>query len=358
MPTKIWERYFLREFAKIFFLFIIGFCFLYVLIDYSIHSNSFNRTNFSIFEFICYYLFHFIKRAEILITFALILSTIKVLCSLSLNNELVALLTSGVTAKELLRPFLLIATVCMCFLYLNFEFLTPGALSTLEEFKNSRLSEKIESKSKEKIQQLNLSDDSTIIYQKYDPNLQAFFDIYWIRSQDQIFRMRYLFPHIEQPVGRFVDHLIRNTEGKLVLFESFEETTFTDMRFDPELLRAALSPPEQQSLSQLWRHLPLGKKHLTDKEAQVLTAFSYKTAIPWVCLLAVIAPAPFCMVFTRNLRIFLIYSIGIFTFVAFFTIMDAATVLAENQVASPLSIIWSPMLLFGSIVYWLYARMR
>lgn len=356
MPTKIWERYFLLEILKVFFLFIFGFCFLYALIDYSIHSKSFNKIDLPLWELITYYLFHFVKRAEILIAFALTLSTIKVLTSLNLNNEILALLVGGIRVRQILRPFFFIAALCSCFLYLNFEFITPKALNTIEEFKENHLSDKVNHKRKEPIQELPLNDQSTLIYQRYDPSLQAFFDVYWIRSPNQIYKMKYLFPHVEHPVGRYIDHLIRNTSGQFILFESFEEHSFSEMLFDPELLRAALVPPDHQPLSQLWLHLPNIKGPLTDKEAQILTAFFYKCAIPLICFLCILGPFPFCIQFTRNLRVFFIYSISIFTLIAFFTIMDAATILGENQVASPLLATWLPITSFSLLFCWLNRR--
>lgn len=355
---KIWERYFLKEFTKVFFLFILAFFFLYVLIDYSTHSSLFSKGDISLLEVCLYYIFHFIKRAEVLLAFALLLASNKVLCSANTNNELVALLVGGVKLKTLLRPFFFLAALCVCFLYLNFEFISPKALSVLEEFKELHLSENGAFKQKESVHEVNLRDNTTMIYQKYDSTLRAFFDVYWILSSDQIMRIKYLFPYTKHPVGRFVDHLIRNTEGKFILFESFDEKIFSDMCFDEELLRVTLQPPDQQSLSQLWRSLPVEKKKLTDKEAQVLTTFYRKAGIPLVCFLVIIGPAPFCMRFNRRLRVFLIYSVSLFVLVTFFTIMDAASILGESQVFSPLFAVGMPLLCFYGIFSYFFWRLN
>lgn len=344
---KIWERYFLKEFAKIFFLFMASFCFLYVLVDYSIHGRMFSKIGISLNEVFIYYGFHFVKKAEILIAFALTLATVKVLTSSNMHNELVALFVGGVKAKSLLRPFFIVSVFCMCFLYFNFEFLTPKALQALQEFKDVRLTEKTNNRQqKESIHQMPLSDNSTIVYQSYDSNLKAFFDVFWIRSSDQIFRIKYLFPHGKDPLGYFIDHLIRNTEGRFILFESFEEKIFDEMRFDEELLRSALISPERQSLSQLWSNLSFSKRKLTDKEALILTTFSYKAIIPLICLLTIMAPAPFCVRFNRNFPVFLIYGMSIFLLISFFTFMDAAMILGESQTLSPVGVICFPVLFF------------
>jgi lipopolysaccharide export system permease protein len=90
---KIWERYFLKETLKIFFLFLFCFYGLYVLIDYASHTSGLPHHQIKISgkELIRYYLFIFSSRAEILIPFALLISTIKTICSLNISRELVAL---------------------------------------------------------------------------------------------------------------------------------------------------------------------------------------------------------------------------------------------------------------------------
>jgi lipopolysaccharide export system permease protein len=155
-----------------------------------------------------------------------------------------------------------------------------------------------------------------------------------------------------------VNHLIRNTEGKFILVESLDTQPFEQMHFEESLLESALHPPEQHSLSSLWQQLPTHWEEPSDREAQVLTMFSYKALIPLICLLAVIAPAPFCVIFTRNLHVFLIYSVSIFSLVALFTYMDAARVLSETQIASPLLVISVPFVVLFSVFAYLFARMK
>lgn len=353
---KIWERYFLKEFCKIFFLFWACFCFLYILIDSSIHGRDLSQTPTG--ELFLYYLFEFLRKAEILGAFALLLSCIKVLLSLNGNNELIALLSSGVSLKRLLRPLWIPCILCCCFLYLNFEIFTPTILSKLQKIKDLDFSERVYQRSNDKIQYMPLSDGSKLLYQSYDPILEAFFDVYWIRSPDQILHIKHLFPHLKHPVGRYVDHLIRNTDKHFYLFESIEETTFNEMRFDAELLRVALNPPEQQSLSQLLKNLPKKSKNLSDKEAQTLSAFYYKSLIPLICLFCLLGPAPFCLRFSRSIPSFSIYSLAIFSLLSFFTLMDAAMILSDSQIFSPLFAIATPFVALGFATGIPYSRMQ
>jgi lipopolysaccharide export system permease protein len=347
MAQKIWQRYLFNEILKSFTLFLGCFYFLYVTIDYSLHAKTF--AEMPIGDVFIYYLCHFIKRAEVLIGFGMMLSTIKVLCSLNTSNELVALVTSGIKKRTLLQPFLIVAITCSAFLYLNGEFFIPKALSTIESIESHYLSEDSSSSQLKSINELPLSDDSIILYHHYDRALQAFFDVYWICSPDNILHMKYLYPRLEPPIGLFITDLARDDDGNFVIANSHEAKQLTEINFDEETLRIAITPPEYQSISQLWRQIPFDKEDLSDKEARIVTTFTYKTMIPFICLLAVIGPAPFCMRFSRHLRVFSLYGISIFLFVTFFTILDAATVLGENQITSPTGAIIAHFSLFFAV---------
>ncbi len=350
MMSKIWERYFLYEIAKIFLLFIFGFYFLYVLIDYAAHTKLFSQQEIPLYEVAFYYLCHFSKRAEILISFALMLSTIKVLCSSNIRNELVSLLVGGVRLRELLRPFVFIASLCTLFLYLNFQFFSPAALYSLQLFKDRYFAEDVSINQKQYLYELPLSDNTTLLYQSYDMDRSAFFDVYWVHSADHIYRMKYLNPQTSPPESHYVDHLIRNTLGEFILVESFKKKTFAEMRFDEDLLRAALNPPDQRSISQLWEQISFYRDELTDKEAQILTNLVYKLFVPLVCFFVVLGVAPYCMVFTRHLRVFFIYSMALFSLLAFFTVLQAAVVLGENQVLYPVTVVLLPIGLFSALI--------
>ncbi|MCX6991210.1 MAG: LptF/LptG family permease, partial [Chlamydiae bacterium] len=101
MLTKIWQRYFFIELCKVFFFFLVSFFFLYSLIDYTTHAGDFvTDGKFQSKNLLFYYGFQFIKRAYLLLPLALLISTIKVLCSMNASRELVALQSSGVKLKS------------------------------------------------------------------------------------------------------------------------------------------------------------------------------------------------------------------------------------------------------------------
>lgn len=352
--TKIWERYFLREVLKVTCLFIFSFYFLYILIDYSSRTSSFMETHFDFGELLTYYYFIFIKRLEILLPFALLIAIIRTLCQLNLHNELVAMLAAGIKMKTILRPFIFVGLLFTGVMYVNMEILIPQTLQRVRIIEDTHFdnADKTAPKRTLPVQSFTLDDDSTLLYQKYDSARDHFFDAYWVRSANDIYRIKYLFPDPDFTIGRFVDHLTRNETGRIEVVESFDTKLFSELHFEKETLMAMLRTPQEMPLSKLWQALPNDRRSLNDVEAQIVTWFYTRLTMPWLCLLAAIGPAPFCMRFTRALPVFLIYALGVFSLVAFYLIMDAAIIFAQGQVLPPAVAIFTPFTLFFGYFGW------
>lgn len=361
MLTKIWERYFLKEFAKVFFFFLVCFYGLYVLIDYASHTSALPHHHVQIrgFELARYYLFIFASRAEILIPLALLISLCKTLISLNLNGELVALLTSGFKMKSLMRPFIIAALICTFILFLNEEFLLPSALKKLRRIEDLTKHQRSKQAPRIAAHHMILEDHSIFLFQSYDTAKEQFFDVYWIQNLNNIYRAKYLSPTKPHPEGFFVDHLVRQDNGELALINSYEKYLFEDIRFNSEILQSNVVDPDALSIRELIHEIPKNDKNLTEKESKSLTSLYWKMLIPWLCVIAILAPIPFCIVFSRNFPIFLIYVAGIFGLLAFYLFMDAAQIIAKRQVLTPFWALFVPFIgVFGMVSwrYWKYAK--
>lgn len=352
----IWQRYFLKELAKVFCLFLCCFYGLYVIIDYASHTSGLpgHHMQVSWKDLLLYYGYIFIGRAEILIPLALLIAVVKTLCTLNVRNELIALMASGIKLKVLLRPFLFVGLLFVAALYLNEQFLLPSALTTLQRIEDATKNAKRQKNQITSVQNVMLEDGSVMLYQSYDTAKLHFFDVYWIRSIDDIYRMKTLAPNSEAPIGRFVDHLRRDPSGQLARVEAFEMKAFPEMRFNPERLQETLTNPDLLSIVKLWHQLPEASETYSEKESQTLTAFYWKMGIPWLCLLAAIGPMPFCVRFSRQLPIFFIYVCSIFGLITFYLILDASLIVAKRQVIEPLMALGIPFTLVMAAALYRY----
>lgn len=359
MKLKIWEKYFLKETAKLFFLFIFSFYGLYVLIDYSSRMSSFHhQIHFRWYQIALYYLCEWVRRLDVLLPFALLLSTVRTLCSLNVHNELVALMAGGLNMRYLMRPFVFLALACVSLTFVNNQYLIPKALKQLRYYDDLRTQAANSKHHRAMVQSVQLDDESTIIFLDYDSTQKRFFDAYWIRSIDDIYRMKYLYPYPETPKGYYVDHLKRNDQGELVTNESFREHEFPEIHFNRRLLMESIVPPEEYSLSKLYKRYPTHSESLNDKEANLVTTLYHKLSSPWLCLFAVIAPAPFCIRFNRHQPLFFIYAFSIFGLVSLHLFFNAATVLGKRQVLPPFLAIGVPFCFFFGFFIWRFVKLR
>lgn len=354
---RIWERYFLREILKIFFLFIFCFYGIYILIDFSSRSATHYAGKFSLGEMIKLYGFIFVQRMDILISFALIVAGVKTLCSLNIRNEIVALMSSGVKLKRLMRPFIFVALSLVALMYVNEQFFQPIAFRHINFLKDKHMDDNTHLDLERNIQSLEVEDGGELVYHGYDSARESFFDVYWIKDINEIFRIKYLYPHEGIPRGRFVDHFERSQDGELLLVESEETHDFHSMRFHPDRLRQSIVNPRQESITSLWQHLPSKQTALDDTGARTLTSFYHKLLMPWLCLLAIIGPAPYCLRFTRELPVFMIYLVSMITLVTFYLIMNSAMIIGENQVFPPFIAIGLPFAAYGAFFGWKYWKM-
>lgn len=350
MIKTIWERYVFREILKVFFLFLGCFFFLYSLIDYSLHMQDFIvDKRIQISHLANYYFFQFVKRADLLIPLALLISTLKVLFSMNTRGELIALLSSGVAARKVLRPFFYLGLLCAFFNLASSEFLLPSSLNFLDQFREKHFKHSHRGQRKEPVHVLPLKDKSKIIYQTEDKEKKLFLDVFWVRSVDEIWRMQSLSTDPENPVGNYVDHLKRDSQGNFEKAESFEHYRFAKFKWQPDPTGKGSIPLENRKISDLMKMLVQKTKTTAYEYPQVLTHFLFKMAMPFLSLLVIIAGAPLCLRHSRNLPIFFTYAIALFGFIAFFALMDAAVILGETLVISPYIAVLLPFFACWSI---------
>ncbi len=356
---NIWERYFLTEFLKTFFLFLLLFFGLYVVIDYATHAATFYR-NLGAFFWINvskYYLAEFTHRLDVLLPFALLTATVRTLSNFNTHNELVALMCSGVSLKRLTTPFIAVALICTGIVYANEEWFLPEAAQILQQMSESRSSERHKKAKLSAVNSVLLEDHSILLFQDYHPDTKELFDIFWIRNINDIYHIRQLSLSIP-PVGHSVDHLVRNAKGQIVMSQSLDTLSFPEMQIPAEGLVSVFNAPEIQPLSTLIDNLPAESELSNEKDAHTTAILLRKLWMPWLCVLAVMIPAPFCWQYSRNIPLFLIYAVGIFGLIAFYLLTNATVLLGRRQVLPPFWIVSTPFFLAFGYAAWLFTRMK
>ncbi|MCE2983595.1 MAG: LptF/LptG family permease [Parachlamydia sp.] len=345
---KIWQRYFFTEFIKFFFLCLGCFYLFYILIDFSSRTSSlpgkFSHIHWG--QTLQYYFFVFSSRAEILIPVALLIAFVKTTTTLNMRQELVALMAGGFSLRQLLLPFLILGLLSTALLYMNEQWVLPSALKKLRRIEDGNKQRKTRHSPDMSVRHIHFENGTVLLYQEYNSHKELFFDVFWIESPDSLYRMKYLSPYTSKPTGYFVDRIEREPGGELAFKESFNELSFNNMPFNQEILHSSIQEPDMLKLSEFFTELPGRNERLNEKESKLYAAFYWKMLTPWLCCLAILAPAPYCIYFSRRLPVFFIYVGSLFSLIAFYMLMDAFQVIAKRQVLSPFWAIAIPFLSF------------
>lgn len=357
---KIWERYFYKQLLRNAGLFLFIFYGLYILIDFSSHLSgaNYHHSKLNLKELTLHYLSEFALRADILLPFALLIGTIHTLCKLNIHSELIALLAGGYSLHRLLRPFLFTGLLGVAFLYVNNEWLLPKALRNISTLDLKYARKRSKSQHLTSAQSIHLKGGALLIYKDFNPMTKQFFEAFFLPSLDEVWRLGILEPFSNPPKGYLVDHFL-SQDGVLVYQNNYASYEFPSMQFGEKSLQETLQLPKELPLSTLLKSIPKNSQALeNEKAARTLTSLYQKLALPWLCLLAIIGPAPFALRFSRQLPVFFIFALGIFGLVALYLIMDACLILGERQVLTPATAIFLPMGLFLSFFLYRYMRLN
>jgi lipopolysaccharide export system permease protein len=331
----LWRRYFYKEIAKTYLFLLFCFYFLYVALDLMTHIKDFRSSGISLFTWGIYYLCIFSKRLDIFLPFTILVGSIRLLLNFQSRNEFVALLTSGVSFKALLQPFLFAAAIGSLALYANFEFILPTALTQATYIQESNFGKSAAFEQETPFREVMLKDGSRVIYRAYNPGKKEFQDVFWIASLDVIYHMKTLSCDSKSQMARFVDMITRDSQGLLQKTASWKEIELKKMQFDEESVKNSITPIPEQSLSQLFSQMLLYRKSSSDRANELRNNFYFKCTFPLICILAFVAVCPYCMRFSRSgLPVLMIYLVSISGLFCFFLLLQVAFVLGKSQIVA------------------------
>jgi len=339
---KMWQRYFYKQYIGSILFVLFSFYALYIIVDAMSHLDQVIAYP-SLSTWTSYYLANFFKRLDILLPFALLVATIRTLYSFNIRGELVALLTCGISKQKLFTPLLVTACFFSGFLFINYEWILPGAVATVDHFETTKW-HKSRSDSAATPKEIMLKDGSKLVFSEYNREKNQFSDLFWILSSNKLYYIKRLDLSHPIPVGYFVEYIARSPNGMLEKIASYESFEFKKLAFDPTLLKEALLPPSASPLSKLVKQFSLYFNSSSTKSAEIKANLFHKGFFPLLCLLAAIAPAPFCFSCRRSIPILLIYLLALAALFLLNLILHTAFVMAKFQALSAYTAILIPWL--------------
>jgi lipopolysaccharide export system permease protein len=275
---------------------------------------------------------------------------LRVLLDLNAHRELVALQTAGLSSQKLLSPFFILAALLAALSYANAEWVSPAARKNADDFYKAHSTNKTRN---EKVFSLVLQDGSELVYQRYDPEKKELFDVFWIRSFDEIWHMKMLLVEKHPIVGRFADQFVRGAGGKLEKGASTDFRQFPELQIETGAAWQRNVPFENRALSFLWRQA-IGTSSDKQKSAAHL---HHKLAVALIPFFLIFMLAPFGFSFSRSRSNLIFIAGSLFAYIALTTLMDAMLILAENQATPAIPSIWAPLAIVFAISFYFYKKL-
>jgi len=357
---RLLDRYVLRNFLQAYLYCIAGFVSIWLIFDISDNISTFIDEKFGFGLTLKYYATQVPQVFIILLPVALLLALLFSLGRMSRSNEIVSMLTAGVSIPRVLAPLIGVGllTVAASFA-LNYS-LAPHAEMAKKNFIATARAHQYSVQG-----QIfrNRTDLRTWFIQSFRPGHDLFNNVQVLQqdANDNIVE-NYLSPRVTYHAA---DRSWELDDVKVVKYD--EQGNITDEQIYPTLkilhwsetpfrLGSANVHAEYLSLPELREYLHFNSDFPVTLLAPFRTHLHYRLALPWTCLVVVCIAAPLGLSYSRRGVLASVSSAVVLVFsMNFLTHLFLA--LGEGDRISPIVAAWMPNLVFAAIgLYLLYLR--
>jgi lipopolysaccharide export LptBFGC system permease protein LptF len=353
MIYKIQRHLFFRT-TKQFALFVLLIFFTFCLIDFCTRVSDFTDSSLGASFAFKYYGCEFAKRAHFFIPICFALTILLQFIHMTKAKEIIALLSSGMSYKKILRPFWYLAFTLGALLITIRHLVLPPSTLFLETYRNDHVRAVKKAKhASDEIFTLILKDDSKLIYQSYDAEKQRYFDLFWIVTPQRILRMKYLDKIEAGYKAHFIDELSRNQLGVFQKKHSFKE-----LKLSKEWLKGAhldkILPIQTHDITKLGKGLT-SKDYIYSKDeiyTELLLVLIMSASPLWLLLMQ----APMIRHYSRQIPVLFYVATQILFFFACATVLDGLGVIAQRSIASPWLLLFLPSMTMGFLLLRRYKK--
>lgn len=352
---KLLDRYVLQNFLRAYLYCIAAFVSIWLIFDISDNVSLFLEVRASVLLVAQYYLLQVPQILVILLPVALMLGLLFSLGRMSRTNEIVSMLTAGVSVPRMLLPLILMGGVTAAVSGALNHTLAPHAEASRKIYFDAM--------------RTHARDRGTLtaqIFRNRTENRTWF--IKQLREGDTVFDTVQVLQQDEQ------DHIVQNymitralyhedrkawelqlvrimsydKAGNITGEENHESLLKTDWSETPFRLASSNMRAEFMSLPELRDYLHYNADFPPSLLAPFATHFHYRLALPWTCLVVVVIAAPLAIGFSRaSVLTSVAAAIGLVFSMNFLTHLFLA--LGEGSRIPPWAAAWTPNLLFAAV---------
>jgi lipopolysaccharide export system permease protein len=350
---RLLDRYLLRHFLQAYIYCIAGFISIWFIFDVSDNISNFLDQRVTRIRILEYYLTQVPQILVILLPVALLLALLFSLGRMSRSNEIVSMLTAGVSLPRILAPLLLAALLTTgVSTFLNYS-LSPHA-----EFARKKLLEDTQSRRQQVglLAQIfrNRTDNRTWFIQQISPSENLFRTLHIIQqdANDNIVVNYIVTSAVYHPETRTwelrqVKVVYYDEAGNITRQVPYAETLMmTDWSETPYRLSSANVRAEYLSVPELREYLQFNSDFPPTLLAPFQTHLAYRLALPWTCFVVALIAAPLGVGYSRRGILSSVAAAIILVFAMNF-VMHLFLALGEGARIPDWAAAWTPNIIFG-----------
>src|SRR5881392_2924401 len=358
---RLLDRYVIRNFVQVYFYCIAGFTSIWLIFDVSDNISSFINNHVGLILAVRYYLTQVPQVFIILLPVSLLLALLFSLGRMSRSNEIVSMLTAGVSLPRVLLPLIAIGLLTVgATMALNYS-LAPHAELARKLFlseAHARPARNIQGQVFRNRSELrtwfiqnfrlgdNLFNNVQVLQQDANDNIVMSYVAAraYYRPQTKTWDLENVRLAYYDATGNITKEEFRPT----VTIEHWSETPFR--------LSSANVQAEALSVPELREYLHFNADFPPTLLAPFRTHFQYRLALPWTCLVVVCIAAPLGIGYSRRGVLSSVAAAVVLVFSMNF-LVHLFLALGEGDRISPWVAAWTPNILFTAIgLYLLYLR--
>ena len=358
---RVLDRYVIRNFLQVYFYCIAGFVSIWLIFDISDNISTFIDERIGLLLAVRYYGTQVPEVFIILLPVSLLLALLFTLGRMSRSNEIVSMLTAGVSLPRVLLPLIGIGLLTVAAsMALNYS-LAPHAELARKAFLSearARPERNIEGQIFR-----NRTDARTWFIQNFRLGSNTFNNVQVLQqdANDNI-ATNYVAAHaFYRPETKTWD--LENVKvvhydqaGNITTERIYPSLTIQQWSETPFRLGSANVRAEFLSLPELQEYLHFNADFPATLLAPFRTHFQYRLALPWTCLVVVCIAAPLGIGYSRRGVLSSVAAAVVLVFSMNF-LVHLFLALGEGDRVSPWVAAWTPNLLFVAIgLYLFYLR--
>jgi LPS export ABC transporter permease LptG len=359
--VRLLDRYIIRNFVQPYIYCIVGFLSIWLIFDISDNISTLLDERVPLISVVQFYMAQMPQVLVILLPVSLLLALLFALGKMSRANEIVSMLTAGVSVPRVLVPLMGLGLLTTAASFaLNYS-LGPHAEIARKQFLEDNARRQEMGISGQIFR--NRTDNRTWFIQHFKLNGNRFETVQILQQNenDEITRSYLATRAIYEPETKkwrleLVKVIDYDAAGNIVHDELLPVIEISDWSETPYRLSSANVRAEFLSIPELREYLHFNSDFPETLLAPFATHLQYRIALPWTCLIVVFIAAPLGIGYSRR---------GIFTSVAIAIVlvfsMNFLThlflALGEGDRISPWAAAWTPNIIFAVIgLYLLHLR--